>query len=421
VIRSPRRLHRRLSIAVAACVATVGLVFGVLTIGAAYTIEDRFFERMLLEESTLLEQGFRRDARWPEPRRDFMQVASTTAELPQDIARILIAEPSRREIFGEGGRHYHVRRLAGAPSAWLVAEVSRDLVVRPMRSALVQTLVVSLSLLTLISVWVAVRVAARTTAPLSRLASIVEGITPTALPNGIASTFGNDEVGILARGLDGLTERLRAFVAREQAFTRDVSHELRTPLAVLRGTTERLLAAPTLHPADRPLVVQAAQSVTHLEQTVQTLLTLAREDAVSSEAQQTPLRALVEEAVLAQAVLLEGKTVVVHVDVAADAVLGAPQAIARILLANLIGNAFAHSSDGRVDIVGVGRTLRICNDVREPAADVDRLGMPFVKGEQSAGWGLGLSIVRRLCARCGLSLAIDAGPDHFFVELSDGA
>lgn len=418
MIAARQRLQRRVSITVALCVALVGLVFGTLTIGAAYTIEDRFFERMLIEESARLEQGFAATGQWGVPQRAFMQVAPTLAQLPAEVQPVLREEPERREVFGQDGRHYHVRRLAGAPAAWLVAEVSRDLVVRPIRANLVRVLVITLLLLTAVSVWLAIRAARRTTAPLSRLATIVESITPTAMPSAIAADFGDDEVGILARGLDGLTERLREFVAREQAFTRDASHELRTPLAVLRGTTERLLASPSLDATQRALVRQAAQSIGHLEQTVHTLLTLAREDVSPAVTTPTRIRPLVEEVVVEQAALLDGKAVTLETTLADDTTLPAPAPVLRILLANLIGNAFAHSAEGTITIAGAGQELCIMNDRADAAPLPDALGTPFAKGSQSSGWGLGLSIVQRLCDRYALVVQIEPRASQVAVRVT---
>lgn len=418
MIRTRHHLRRRLTIVFATFVAVVGLVYGVFVLGVAYGIEDLFFERMLTEEATVAEREFRKRGVWPAPRRDFMRVYAEARELPPDIAHVLAEEPSRREIAGNDSRYYHVRRLNAPRPAWLVAEVSNELVVRPLRGQLIRLIVIALLLLIAVAVLLAIWVARRAMAPLSRLTAIVEGLAPTALPRHIAPDFGDDEVGILARGLDGLSDRLRAFVAREQAFTRDASHELRTPLAVLRGTTERLLAAPTLGPAQRTLVVQAAQMVGHLDQTVHTLLTLAREDAAPASDTMTPLRALVEEVVVEQAVLLDTKAVEVSTTVTAEAALPAPEAVVRILLANLIGNAFAHAHAGTVTIAGEGRWLRISNSSHGHPTDGETLVAPFVKGEHSAGWGLGLSIVERLCERYHLVLEIDADADHFIAQLS---
>jgi signal transduction histidine kinase len=416
--RARHRLRRRLTIVFATFAAVVSLVYGVFVLAVAYGIEDDFFERMLTEEAAVAERDFRTRGAWPVPSRGFMRVYAAERALPPDLAQVLAEEPERREIAGNDGRHYHLRRLNAPQPAWLVAEVSDELVVRPMRGRLIRLIVVALVLLLTLAVLLAIWLARRTTAPLSRLTAIVERLTPSALSRRIAQDFGDDEVGILARGLDGLTERLRSFVAREQAFTRDASHELRTPLAVLRGTTERLLAAPTLGPAERTLVVQAAQMVGQLDQTVHTLLTLAREDAAPASDDLTPLRALVEEVVVAQAVLLDAKAVAVSTTVTAEAALPAPEAVVRILLANLIGNAFAHSHAGTVMIAGDGGWLRISNSSDGHATDGETLLAPFVKGEHSAGWGLGLSIVERLCERYHLMLEIDADAEHFIVQLS---
>ncbi len=419
MIRTRYRLRRRLTIVFATFGAVVGLVYGAFTLIVAYEVEDEFFERMLTEEATVAERAFRGRGIWPAPRRDFIGVYADRRLLPPDIAPVLAAEPERREIAGTDGRYYHVRRLNAPNPAWLIAEVSSELVVRPLRGKLIQLIVIALVCLIALAALLAIWMAKRTTAPLSRLTAIVEGITPSALPREIAPDFSDDEVGVLARGLDGLTDRLRAFVTREQAFTRDASHELRTPLTVLRGATERLLAAPTLDPAHRVLVVQAAQMVGHLDQTVHTLLTLAREEGASpANDVLTVLRELVEEVVVEQAVLLDAKAVAVVTTVSVDAALPAPEAVVRILLANLIGNAFAHTHAGIVTIAGEGRCLRISNSSHGHPTDARAIVAPFVKGEQSAGWGLGLSIVQRLCDRYQLALGIDADAEHFVVLLS---
>jgi len=226
---------------------------------------------------------------------------------------------------------------------------------------------------------------------------------------GFAGDFPDDEVGVLARGLDNLSGRVRAFIAREHAFTRDASHELRTPLAVIRSATEQLASEPGLSGAGRRQLAHVQHSARQLEQTVITLLTLAREENVEQDA--TPLAVLpvLEQVVVEQAVLLEGKPVAVRVDVPADVSLPVPGPVLHMLLANLVGNAFAHTRAGEVYIdVAAGR-LRIRNTA--PAGDPDTIMQPFAKGEGSAGFGLGLAIVHRLCDRFAIDLRIE-GTEH---------
>ena len=80
-------------------------------------------------------------------------------------------------------------------------------------------------------------------------------------------------------------------------------------------------------------------------------------------------------------------------EVPADVVATLPATVLNILLSNLVGNAFAHTRGGRLVIDMEGRTLRIANPghgVREEDF------APFAKGADSNGFGLGLSIVRRI-------------------------
>jgi signal transduction histidine kinase len=85
--------------------------------------------------------------------------------------------------------------------------------------------------------------------------------------------FPDDEVGMLARGLEALLQRIREFIVREQEFTRDASHELRTPLAVIRSAGECLMP-PSRHCRERGRqhVDHIRGSAAQLEQTVATLL-----------------------------------------------------------------------------------------------------------------------------------------------------
>jgi len=209
---------------------------------------------------------------------------------------------------------------------------------------------------------------------------------------------------VVARRLDDLIARVRDFVEREREFTRDASHELRTPLTVIRTATERLGMEPGLSDAARRHVDHIAQSSLHLEQTVALLLSLAREQTSTEAALSVPVLPLLERVIVEQSPLLEHKPVEVQVEVPADVVATLPATVLNILLSNLVGNAFAHTRGGRIVIDMEGRTLRIANPghgVREEDF------APFAKGADSNGFGLGLSIVRRLCERHGIALQID--------------
>lgn len=406
-----RRLRNRLMLAFSAFTLLVAALFALYVVLFVYTVEDQLFETMLDREVAVQQRHHHDHGTWTTPRDGFMSIVDQTRALPDGIADVLAEEPARREFSGAAGRHYHLRALqpgeAGRPPAWLVAEVSTLLVVRPMRTQLFQLLagsgVVMVALALALGGWLA----HRTTAPLSRLADAVGGATPEQLPPQFAASFPDDEVGLLARRLDDLIARVRAFVEREREFTRDASHELRTPLTVIRTATERLGAETGLSDAARRSLDHIAQSARQLEQTVVLLLSLAREQGSLESELATPVLPMLERVVVEQSPLLDRKPVEVQVDLAPGVFTTLPPAVLNVLLSNLVGNAFAHTREGRVVIGMDDDTLRISN----PGSGVrDEDYAAFAKGEASQGTGLGLSIVRRLCERHGIDLRIDGTP-----------
>ncbi|MGO1072282.1 sensor histidine kinase [Lysobacter sp. CA199] len=415
--RPRRRLRNRLMLAFGGFAVLVAGLFGLYAMSFMYATEDAFFEAALQEEAVALERARRAHGRWETPRSPYMKVYTALAQFPDDLRERYQREFWREEFAGRDGRHYHIKTLSAsnpADGAWLVAEVSRQLVVRPIRDRVLQLLAWSAAAVLALALAIAYWLARRTAAPLARLATQVGSITPQHLPVLAVPERSDDEIGLVAQGVSDLVERIRTFIGREREFTRDASHELRTPLAVIGSTSERLLEEPGLSPAGRQHLIHLRQSALQLERTVAMLLSLAREtqDAPPMTGPVAVLP-LLERVILDQAVLLEGKSIELDIDVPSDVHSELPEPVLHIVLSNLIGNAFAHTEAGRVRI-GVdhgehGRGTRLCiansgyDIAPELLASVHR---PYRRREGSAGLGLGLAIVRRLCERYRIDLDI---------------
>jgi signal transduction histidine kinase len=225
---------------------------------------------------------------------------------------------------------------------------------------------------------------------------------------------GDREVTVVATALDDLRSRVAAFVERERSFTRDASHELRTPLTVIRSSTEQALRDPLLPPTIQPLLARSHRATERLEWTVSSLLALAREEVVPATDATTPVLPLLEELIVEAATALDTARLTTRVEVPSTCVLPASEPVLRIVLANVLGNACTHGAPGPLVIRAVDGGLDIENavgpDAIPPAALLAQAG---VRREQSPGYGLGLEISRRLCARAGLSLEV-ATTDHTF-------
>lgn len=377
-MRRPRTLRRRIVVAMVGFGAAVCLVYSALSFLFVYAVEDAFFETLLENEARYVarELAAGRDGR---PRLPFVRLYGGWRGVPAEVRGLKIRE--RGEVGGADGRHYHVRRvpLAGR-EAWLVAEVSPLLVVRPMRGRLLTILLPATALVLLGASLVAALVARRSVRQLTALVEAVE-------LGGAFPDSSDHEVRVLAEALESALDRVHSMLSREKAFAGDVSHELRTPLAVIRGAAE-LLDRRDLDPTARAQVGRIREAARCSEEIIDLLLALAREESAHEPPVPVPLLALVEKLVLRHSTDVD-----VQVDIPPSMRITAPPAAAEIVIANLISNALRHGGGGTVAIAGRDRSLSIRNRGA---------------GVRPGGRGIGLTLVQRLCVACGFTLAIDS-------------
>ncbi|MFT4925339.1 MAG: signal transduction histidine kinase [Phenylobacterium sp.] len=379
-----------------------------------YVMEDVFIERTIVEEAEYLKRGYLKTGEWPTPRKNHMVLHHSMDSFPDDVKAVFLREPNRREFYGFEERHYHLYpmdKVGDRPVSYLMGEVSQLLVVRPMRTLVMSILSVSSVLMTLLACFIGYRLAKRTIKPLSDLVRLVDGVDPTHLPKKFAERYPPNEIGILATTLEHSMQRINDFVAREQHFTRDASHELRTPIAVIKNATELLVCEADLNVRTQPLLMRISRASLQMEQTVNTLLSLAREEKEGDEVEAIRLLPVVEKAVVQHAYLLDGKPVEVNVDIGVSATVTLPIGILQILVANLISNAFQYTLAGEVTMNFEQQCFKVFDTGPGIEADIkDNLLEPMVKGSDSQGFGIGLSIVKRLCEHHGLTLMIESQP-----------
>jgi len=401
-------IRRRIILAFSALAIFVSVLFSVYNFVFAYSIEDEFFNRIIEDEARYIVERYTKDSLLAKPRQNFIRAYHSIEQAPDEIKALYLAQPGKKEYPGSHGRHYHVFASQAEPSFILVAEVSEYLMVRPMTRGLLIFLGISSVIMLLLAWLVGYWLAKKSLKPLSELAQLVERTEPENLPESFAESYTQSEVGILARSLEVAIKRIRTFIAREQHFTRDASHELRTPIAVIKGATE-LLEKKTFSSEDSEIVARIKTAVVQMEQTVNTLLTLAREEADQEGRKLVPLLPIVEQTVIDNAYLIDDKPVEIKVDISPEAKVYSTAGIIQILLSNLISNAFQYTPQGEVVIRFKDEKLVIFDSGTGIDESIKRqVFEPLVKGEESRGFGIGMSIVKRLCERQKFSIEISS-------------
>lgn len=384
------------------------LLFSFFNFIFAYTVEDEFFRRIVQDEANYINQYYEQNGQFPAPRQSLFTIHTSPDTLPSDFREIYLEEPQRKEFAGADERHYHLLTVETEPQYILVAEISDILVVRPLREGIMIFLAICSGIMLVIAGAFGYWTAARTTRPLTRLAELIGGSKPETLPRHFAQDYPKNEIGILASSLEQAMQRIAEFIDREQHFTRDASHELRTPISVIKGACE-LLENKDLDDNTREMLNRIGRACAGMEQTVETLLLLAREAQAQPERQSTRLLPEVEQAILNNSSQLNHKDVTIDIDVDESLTLPLNQPVLSIILSNLIGNAFQYTSEGKVTVSSTPTLLKITDTgsgIDESIRDVAVQAM--VKGQKSKGFGIGLSIVNRLCEKYHLNLHIES-------------
>jgi len=196
------------------------------------------------------------------------------------------------------------------------------------------------------------------------------------------------------------------------AFARQLAHELRTPIAHIQGLAELLLLRPEaqLDAEARRWVELQLRATRSMAQTVTALLDLARSASLPIERVRVDVSQLAHE--VSRDVASGERRAPVRWHIQPGLTADAAPSLLRVVLANLLGNAakFTRDVDAPVvalsaeDVGGVRVFTVTDNGAGFDEAKAATLFQPFVRlhgGEQFAGSGLGLSIVRRIVERHG--------------------
>jgi two-component system OmpR family sensor kinase len=238
----------------------------------------------------------------------------------------------------------------------------------------------------------------------------------------------SDELGELARTLDGMRRQLAELDSARKRFIATASHELRTPIFSLGGFLE-LLADEDLDPETRAeFLQQVREQVARLSRLAVDLLDLSKLEAGSLELRPEPT----DIAELARRVAQEFHPALARHDsrlelrvpggeVRADC---DPERVAQVMRI-LIDNAITHTPAGTDMVVSASRRD---GSVRFGVGDfgqgihrtmLPHIFEPFITSDDAQGSGLGLAIAHELAERMSGVLRVESQPGRttFTLEL----
>ena len=413
------KFHQSLRFRVIALILLFGTLLITLNAGITFLVMGKTFSRLvdtLMEtevDSFLYQYEQNRTA--PLPHSQFVKMYKRIEEMPlrfQEVAKT--APPGVHGISGFKNRppvHIAVIELPDQPFPYYMLFHGHEFFKKNAFLHPLQILMISLALLLVPAMLLGLFFSRMLLRPVMELMDKIKGLNPEKIPDQFSGKPSANEIGMLTSTLESTMSRIKEFIIREKQFTRDASHELRTPLTIIKGAVEIMEEQPEAqnNPLIKRPMARIAHSVAGMETTINTFLWLAREETEPPGT--CRVEPVVKKAIADHQHLIKQKNIVVDLDVCTDKSLNVKEEILYIAISNLLRNAFSFTTQGAVFIEIADSYIEIRDTgMGIPEERMASLTQAHTKSRESNGFGLGLSIVSRLCTRYGWELNIESAP-----------
>ncbi|QNL45862.1 HAMP domain-containing protein [Oscillibacter hominis] len=249
-----------------------------------------------------------------------------------------------------------------------------------------------------------------------------------------------DEIGILGRNLDELSERLsgalselrdanaalqedidrqRELERQRTAFFAAASHELKTPITILKGQLSGMLGKVDVYQDRDKYLARSLRVAGRMETLIQEMLTVSRMEKADGFVRRNAvdLSALVRQEVEQAEDLAAQREQTLSADLAPGLIVEGDGTLLRLAVSNLLTNALSYSPSGastQVRLQSEGHGVLLCMEnsgVHIPEQALPHLCEAFYRVEESrnretGGSGLGLYLVKMIVERHHASFAI---------------
>jgi heavy metal sensor kinase len=258
--------------------------------------------------------------------------------------------------------------------------------------------------------------------PVAQITQSAEEISLQNLGESVPVAQTGDELETLSLALNRMIKRLHDSVENTRRFVADASHELRTPLAVLRGEMENVISQNRLSPEARDRVASNLEEVERLSKIVQGLSALSRLDCGEAQAEtvQFDLAKVAATTTEQMCLLAEDKGIHLVCDSLAGAPMRGDPARIKQIVVNLVDNAINYTLEGgRIEVRTFCKDGRSVLEVRDTGIGIPQDAQAKVferffrvdkarSRDVGGGGGLGLSIVKSICAAHGGQIKLES-------------
>ncbi|NGZ05821.1 MAG: HAMP domain-containing histidine kinase [Magnetococcales bacterium] len=410
-MRPKLELRQRIAITFAAFGAAIGTVMAVALFLATHDLGERIIDETLQAE---LDDLFARRQRNPNslpPRTITLhgylrhKTAPTPDDLPHELAHLspgrhnlTIGSLSYRAIVAD---RLDLRYILLYDTTWQQKREQR----------LLLFIGSSILVIILLSAAGGFWLVGLTIAPVTELADRVKSLSTNPWSLHLSTDFAHDEVGELARAFDLHLARIQAFTERERAFTADLSHELRTSLTVILGATELLLEENALSTKHKNRLLRIERAARDMAETGAALLLMAREERIWPPDEQTQVAQIIQDAVEKHRFILKNKPIEIVCQTDPTLRLNVDRQLLFVAIANLIRNAFAYTDQGHIHIQQNATSLTIQDTGPGLHTRLTDAVLPRHLAHPE-GFGIGLTLVKRICDHQGWHLQLDGTETH---------